>query len=542
MRSTATLTVLLATLIIPTCLFGQGSSFERTVAAPSFSIDAMARVSQLAPDQGRAIFVSNALIGALGDADVLVLRMDGAGNIVQDLTLGDAGGQGYHDVAKEAVQAGKHYYITGYTRAIDTSAAHTFTAFLVKLDTAMNFIWQKNYILNGQEMYAEAMTPAGQNELLIAGKIYDNSDFHSFVMRTDSAGIPLWIHQYDMPMGETIECIRVLPGGDILLSGSVILFFERVLPFACKLGPTGEFRWANLYNYPPNIVERSSFQTIHAGSVDHIQLAGVTDKFGAGGTDFFVVDIDSSGTVDWARTYGGTQFDEPRTTHYDGQADELVMVGGSGSFTVSGAHQPAVLRLSLDGEVIGAALYGDTSTAQAGRFHHGCRVSADGRLLMGSRDFPADDLYLVGTGNDMTNGCAYHPVIFSTTSQNSGTQAFTVVVTDPEPVVNDSALVRSHFSNTTLLCDVHTGLEQAGARTEEPLLFPSPGDGTFQLNWSAAAPVRVSFFTPEGRLAWSTADVHRTMQVPGQLANGTYVVQVLLDNGHRIRSAYLLQR
>jgi hypothetical protein len=67
--------------------------------------------------------------------------VNGEGEIVRNLVIDDAGGQGYDDVAKEIVQADKHYYITGHMRAIDTSTTHTFTGFLIKVDIAMNFIW-----------------------------------------------------------------------------------------------------------------------------------------------------------------------------------------------------------------------------------------------------------------------------------------------------------------------------------------------------------------------------------------------------------------
>ncbi|MBK9196512.1 MAG: hypothetical protein IPO17_16325 [Flavobacteriales bacterium] len=274
----------------------QNSSFEKVVPAPLLSFDAFARAAQVAPDQGRCVFATNALIGQLGDADVLMLRVNGAGDIVQSLTIGDTTGQGYHDVAKEVVQSDKHYYVSGYTRAIDTSAAHTFTAFLIKVDTALNFKWQKNYILPGQEMYAEVMTPIGGSDLLVAGKIYDGNDFQSFLMRTDSTGAVQWIKQYQMPFGETIQCVRPLPGGDLLMSGSMIFGFELVLPFVCKVTAQGDWIWGKYYNYPPmSIVENSSFLFVRAASANDILLAGHTDVFGAGSLDAYVVNIDSSG-------------------------------------------------------------------------------------------------------------------------------------------------------------------------------------------------------------------------------------------------------
>jgi hypothetical protein len=510
----------------------QGSSFEKVVTAPIFSIDGIARAAQVLPDQGACVFASNTLTGQLGDANILLLRVNGQGTIVQNLGIGDDNGQGYHDVAKEVVQTDKHYYITGYTRAIDTSAAHTFTALLIKVDTALNFVWQKNYILPGEEMYAEAMTPISGGDLLIAGKIYTGTDFQSFVMRTDSTGEPDWIKQYDMPHGETIECIRQLPGGDILLSGSMIFGFELVLPFVCKLNADGELLWGKYYNYPAGFVERSSFLFIRVVASDHFQLAGYTDKFGAGATDCYVVDIDSSGTVNWARTYGGTQFDEPNMVQYDNASHELVMVGSSGSFATLGVPYPMAMRIAPDGVLVGAALYGDTSVYQPARFYHSCRTGNNNRLLMGSRDAPADDLYLVGTNNDLANGCNYHPVTPTIANQTTGTGAFTATYTIPEPQINNVALNLSNFTNETLLCDQPTAVHDLSPQPAGLSIFPIPGDGTFRLEWPASfAPTLVRVYDMQGQVVWSTRDVRREIHLPTTLAGGSYLAQITDRSG-----------
>ena len=110
-RITSSLFVFAILSACPT--MAQTSSFEKVVPAPLLSFDAFARAAQVAPDQGRCVFATNALIGQLGDADVLMLRVNGAGDIVQSLTIGDTTGQGYHDVAKGMVQADKHYYRSG---------------------------------------------------------------------------------------------------------------------------------------------------------------------------------------------------------------------------------------------------------------------------------------------------------------------------------------------------------------------------------------------------------------------------------------------
>ncbi|MFZ1687487.1 MAG: T9SS type A sorting domain-containing protein [Flavobacteriales bacterium] len=518
---------------------GQGSSFEKVVPAPLLSFDAFARSAQLAPDQGRCVFTTNALIGQLGDADVLMLRVNGAGDIVQSLTIGDTTGQGYHDVAKEVVQADKHYYICGYTRSIDTAAAHTFTGFLIKVDTALNFVWQKNYILPGQELYAEVMTPIGVADLLVAGKIYDGNNFQSFLMRTDSTGAIQWIKQYEMPFGETIQCVRPLPGGDILMSGSMIFGFELVLPFACKVTAQGDWIWGKYYNYPPmSIVENSSFLFIRAASVDDILLAGHTDVFGAGGLDAYVVDIDSSGAINWARTYGGTQFDLPYLAQFDNASQELVMVGNSGSFTLSGTPFAMAMRIDPTGVLLATALYGDTTVQQQATLYHSARVAPDTRLLMGARNFPADDLYLAGTDDGLTNTCNHHPVSAASIAQTTSFGNFPALVTIPQPVVNSDELGHGPYIDGSMLC-ITTDVNAPDGASDLPILYPSPGDGTFRLNLPADFTLaRIDVMDTQGRSVWQVDPVEDEVHLPLTVARGNYVVRLVGRDGTQLVQRY----
>ncbi|MBK7554113.1 MAG: T9SS type A sorting domain-containing protein [Flavobacteriales bacterium] len=522
----------------------QTSSFEKVVPAPLLSFDAFARAAQVAPDQGRCVFATNALIGQLGDADVLMLRVNGAGDIVQSLTIGDTTGQGYHDVAKEVVQSDKHYYVSGYTRAIDTSAAHTFTAFLIKVDTALNFKWQKNYILPGQEMYAEVMTPIGGSDLLVAGKIYDGNDFQSFLMRTDSTGAVQWIKQYQMPFGETIQCVRPLPGGDLLMSGSMIFGFELVLPFVCKVTAQGDWIWGKYYNYPPmSIVENSSFLFVRAASVNDILLAGHTDVFGAGSLDAYVVNIDSSGAINWARTYGGSQFDLPYAVQFDVAENELVMAGNSGSFTSSGTPHAMAMRIDAGGALLATALYGDTATLQQAALYHGSRIAQDQRLLMGARFFPADDLYITGTDDLLTNACNHHPVSASMIAQTTSFGGFAATVTVPEPTVTNDELGHGVYIDGTMLCLPPTAVNAPAGAADQPLLYPSPGDGDFRVDLPAGSnAVAIQLLDMEGRVVWRAGSVNAEVRIPGTIVNGHYVVSIEDANGERTVLRYALQR
>jgi len=67
--------------------------------------------------------------------------------------------------------------------------------------------------------------------------------------------------------------------------------------------PTTE--WNKTYGGTSNDVAWSAVQTWDGGYA----LAGYTESFGAGDSDFWLVKTDSSGNIQWNKTYGGTNTD-----------------------------------------------------------------------------------------------------------------------------------------------------------------------------------------------------------------------------------------
>jgi len=513
---------------------GQSLSLEEVVPAELFSIDGMAKASQIQQGANYSIFVSNANIGALGDADMLALRVNSDGSIPHALRIGDGN---YHDVCKEVMQVGKNYYLTGYTRSIDTAVSPAYTAFLIKLDTALNFLWQKNFILPGMDLYANSITQASDGTLLVTGQLY-NGLWNSFLMKTDTSGTLLWFKEYALTNRVSFSCVRELPGGDILMSGDAAFGFQHILPAACKVNAQGDPIWGRFFNYPSSI-QNSDFFFIRPVFGGDVLLAGKTNVAGAGAEDFFVTRIDTAGAVVWAKTYGGAGIDFPFMAQFDGSANELVMVGHSTSFTSSGTPYGTAMRISPTGDLLGATLLGDTTTQQNITLYHSCRLTSTSRFFYGSRGTPANDLYITATDNALANLCDAYPVSAATTAFSSLTGTFTFTVSAPVPLVSDSALDFGPFAGDSLMCQHALGVDVLNDHERGMRLWPNPGDGDFHVNAPADMHPYVVFACDlSGRVImqglWKNADV----ELPGSLAPGTYVIHVIDRSGRSVSALY----
>jgi len=121
-------------------------------------------------------------------------------------------------------------------------------------------------------------------------------------------------------------------------------------------------------------------------------VCGVTESFGAGNEDIWVLKLDSSGAVEWQKAYGGTDYDYGYSVQQT-QGGGYVLLGTSYSF--GGAW---VLKLDSDGEVVWQNTYGGFDGAGSAI----SQTQDGGFIVAGSyyRSGRGDDAWLFKLGAD----------------------------------------------------------------------------------------------------------------------------------------------
>ena len=136
--------------------------------------------------------------------------------------------------------------------------------------------------------------------------------------------------------------------GGYAVAGGTRSFGAGSLDFlVLKLNSDGSLAWARTFGGTNYDWARSIIQTTDGGYA----VAGYTESFGAGNRDFLVLKLNSNGSLAWARTFGGTNYDWAwsiiQTT--DGG---YAVAGGAMSFG-AGYADFLVLKLGPDGDYTG---------------------------------------------------------------------------------------------------------------------------------------------------------------------------------------------
>ncbi len=119
--------------------------------------------------------------------------------------------------------------------------------------------------------------------------------------------------------------------------------------------------WAKTYGGTANEVAYSIQQTSDEGYI----VAGGTYSFGVGSpdySDFLVIKLDSIGVVEWANTYGGSSYDQAYSIQQTSDGGYIV-AGYTDSFG-AGSYDCLIIKLDSIGVVLWAKTYGGSSYDQ----------------------------------------------------------------------------------------------------------------------------------------------------------------------------------
>jgi hypothetical protein len=201
-----------------------------------------------------------------------------------------------------------------------------------------------------------------------------------------------FVRAYGRPGNNAARSVQRTSDGGYILAGWTYSFFGGIYYdiLLIKTDANGDVQWAKTYGGTGNDLVYSVQQTSDGGYI----VAGGTTSFGVGGGDIFLIKTDAFGNVQWAKTYGGTDYDEAFSVQ-ETSGGGYIVAGITNSF---GAGLDILLiKTDANGNVQWAKTYGGTDNDWA----FSVQQTSDGGYIVagGTSSFGAggNDVFLIKT-------------------------------------------------------------------------------------------------------------------------------------------------
>ncbi len=334
----------------------------------------LARAIAVTSDGGFVVAGYTSSFGARWE-DFWVLKLDAQGNVEWEKTYGAQNTEEAFAI-QQTVDGG--YIVAGYSESFSPQGNPS--VWILKLDAQGNVVWQKTYYASqsvGGAERAYAIQQTSDGGYIVAGHtnaVGRGSDM--WILKLDAGGNVEWEKAYGGPGAEAAYSVQQTSDGGYIVAGTTDSFGAgREDVWVLKLDAQGNVVWQKTYGGPDFDKAQSIQQTSDGGYI----VAGGTYSFGAGGEDFWVLKLDTSGNVEWQKTYGGPNSENANAIQQT--ADGGYIVAGE---TVSFGNGPAdfwVLKLDAAGNVEWQRTYGGTLYDSA----YSIRQTPDGGYIVAGR-------------------------------------------------------------------------------------------------------------------------------------------------------------
>jgi len=231
---------------------------------------------------------------------------------------------------------------------------------------------------------------------IVAGhtRSFGAGEYDFFLIKTDANGNVQWVKTYGSNNWDRALSVQQTSDGGYIVGGVI----SPVTPtiddiLLIKIDANGNVQWAKTYVEITNDDEaRSVQQTSDGGYI----VAGATQSFGAGSTDVFLMKIDANGNLQWAKTYGGQNWDGVSSVQQTSDGGYIV-AGETVSFGDGSSSDFFLIKTDANGNVQWAKAYGGSGDDHA----FSVRQTSDGGYIVAgyTRSFGAGnwDIFLIKT-------------------------------------------------------------------------------------------------------------------------------------------------
>jgi predicted secreted protein len=355
-------------------------------------------------DGGYVIAGTTQSYGA-GGRDVWVIRLDPAGRVLWERSYGGP----LDDSGYSVVETPDLGFIVGGATA--SFGAGDVDGWILKLDALGNIEWQRTYGgADGDSIRAVRTTHPNGYVAAGATRSFGAGDEDIWVMKLDPRGNVQWERTFggdgvgpDGKYADSTWSIEQLSNNGYFIAGDAYLPLSAGHwdGWALKLRPEGEPLWERTLGG----TGREHFMQGHQLPDESYIATGVTQSFGAGADDLWMVHLDRFGDMIWEFAYGGKGEDGGQSVQ--GTPDGGFLVGGY-TESFSADRDGWLVKLDARGNIEWQRAYGGPGwddIKRLARTHDGNFVALGSTTSFGAGGMDIWVLKLDAKGG-MGDGCA----------------------------------------------------------------------------------------------------------------------------------------
>ena len=273
------------------------------------------------------------------------------------------------------------FIITGFTDIPNKQKE----VWLFKVDSLGDSLWTRTFGGSSYE-YGNEVQQTYDGGYIIGGYTGSFGAGYSdvYLIKTDANGDTLWTKTYggsDFDVGESV--IQTKNGGYAIVGYTYSYGFGHINVYLINTDPFGNLIWEKSYGGSMCNYGRAVKQSLDGGYI----IAGLTNSYGAGDYDVYVIKTNTNGDTLWTRTYGGPKADQ-------GLDVELTMDGGyiiAGSTTSFGVEKSKIYLIKIDS--IGNKMWERTYERSEGCVAQSLRQTNDCGFIITGWVNPSIDAY-----------------------------------------------------------------------------------------------------------------------------------------------------
>jgi hypothetical protein len=282
------------------------------------------------------------------------------------------------------------YIISGVTSSFGAGSED---AYLIKTDASGDTVWTKTYGGTGSE-FGNSVQQTSDGGYIVAGEAtsFGAGSGDAYLIKTGASGDTVWTRTYGGTGWDDGNSVQQTSDGGYIIVGDTDSFGAGSKDaYLIKTDANGDTLWTGTYGGTEDDTGWSVQQTSDGGYI----IGGMTDSFGAGSYDIYLIKTDAGGDTVWTRTYGGTGVELGGSVQQT--SDGGYIIGGMTDSFGAGSYDAYLIKTDASGDTVWTRAYGGTGAEGGGSVQ---QTPDGGYVFAGyTSSFGAggDDVYLIRT-------------------------------------------------------------------------------------------------------------------------------------------------